>query len=142
MKLWRMLFFGVLPFLCSCAALGGNNYSNIFNSQVADGKSTVVISAQPFDDLSENVVLAAKDLGYERVIYSRPSEGFFVLIKNAKLMNSLISGNAMNRQMMMKFTKHEGNQTRVDLVNAGTDLMAKSEVAKDIQTLNNTLKGF
>lgn len=130
-----ILFFLTLILCSRNADAAGDRYVNLFNSEVAAGRSTIAVSSQEFDRLFKYVLLSAKDLGYKTSVYHRPNEGFFVLVKAPQIATSLLSGNAVGRLLIMKFTKDEGNKIRVDLVNGGTDMIAKGEVQKDIEVL-------
>lgn len=138
----KMLFaMGLLVMLTGCMSLAGNRYERQFNEAVASGTSRVMIVEEPFDALLKRFVLATVDLGYKKSIYQQSSQGFFVMVKDPKLLNALLSGNAMNHLMMVKFTKNGPGKTRIDLVNAATDFFAIRAVNADIERLQKGLVG-
>lgn len=127
-----------LLFGAGCASLG-SRYASTFNDAVADGDSRVLISARPFEELHKDVLLDAERIGYGKAVHYNFDEGFYVVVKNPKFFTTLLSANAQSRCLMIKFTRRGDKETRIDLVNAGTDLMARKEVDADINALGKKI---
>ncbi len=127
----KKLLLAAFVVFCGCVS-AGERYSKIFNESLRDGDSRVMISSRHFDDLSKNALAAFELTGYEKAVYYRVEDGFYVLVKNQKMLKTLASGNAMSRAAMIKFTRRPDGTIRIDLVNAGADLMARREVDRDL----------
>ncbi|MDP3919253.1 MAG: hypothetical protein Q8R76_00380 [Candidatus Omnitrophota bacterium] len=122
----------IVSVMAGCAT---TQYASDFNEAVGAEKSTVIITAEPFDALLESFNEEAAVLGYDKVIHTSKDGSFMVLVGNAGMARSELYGDIASHKMMVKFTQWEDGQTRLDLVNGTTYVGAKSKVQADITAL-------
>jgi len=134
--------------LLLCAALAGcvttpktNIYAGIYNDAVASGHSVVIIKEGDFDIMKEGVDQELDSVGYNKIIYTSPTEPFVVLVKGIEYGDPLLNGDAQSHKIFLKYTKIDAGHTRIDLVNAGTNSTVKNDIDADIQKLTELIKG-
>lgn len=136
----KLVFMLALLFALSGCAATTNIYGSTYNNAVAQGKSTVIIQDNPLSAIQDRVNVGAKSLGYQKVIYSSPEEGFLVIFKDISVAKALLIGDSHIYKIILKYTKSGPDQTRIDLVNGSTVLWAKNEVSKDIEKLAELIR--
>lgn len=129
----------LLSTFCGCATTT-NIYGSMYNNAVAQGKSTVITQDNPLIVIQDRVNTGAESLGYQKVIYSSPGEGFLVIVKDISVAKALLIGDSHIYKIILKYTKSGPGQIRIDLVNGTTVLWAKNEVSKDIEKLAELIK--
>ena len=131
----RLIFILALLFALSGCAATTNIYGSMYNNAVAQGKSTVIIQDNPLRAIQDRVNAGAESLGYKKVIYSSPEEGFLVIVKEISVAKAFLIGDPHIYKIILKYTKSGPDQTRIDLVNGSTVVWAKNEVSRDIEKL-------
>lgn len=127
--------------LIGCAtASTPNKYAGAYNEAVAAGKSTVIVKEGDFEIIKDQIDRRLSEVGYNRVLYTSPNDGFMVLVKDANFGNALLIGDAHPCKMILKYTNAGEGKTRIDLVNGSTEVFTKDEIEKDIQKLAELIK--
>ena len=127
----------ILQVLMISILIGGcatttNRFGNVYNEAVASGRSTTIFKEGDFSNIKDNVNDCFKNVGYEKVFYSSPQEGFMVVVKDIPLTKSMLIGDAHPYKIILKYTKAGTGKTRIDLVNGSPGLFTKDEVQRDI----------
>ena len=113
--------------------------SNVYNDAIASGKNKTIVKDGDFSSIKENVNSHLKDIGYSKVFYSNPQEGYMVLVKDVPLSKALLTGNAYPYKIILKYTKAGIGKTRIDFVNGSPGLFSKEEVEQDILKVVNSI---
>ena len=135
----RNLIIAVLMFCLGCAT-DSNQYGGLYNNAVSNGTSVTLIRDGDFKTLSGRINGHLGDLGYKNVLYSEPAQGLIVVVKKLPAVKAVIAGDSTTDRMIVKYTKAGEGKTRVDLVNASTNMAAQGVVDKDIQKLAERIK--
>jgi hypothetical protein len=125
--------------LTGCAT-GTNKYVGVYNEAVNAGHSVVIIKEGDFQTMQEGVNEQLSSVGYNKTLYSSPTEPFAVLVKSIDYGSPLLNGDAKSHKIFLKYTKIDEGHTRIDLVNGGTEISAKKEIDADIQKLAELIK--
>ena len=125
---------------CGCATTMSNPFGDMYNNAVSQEASIIIIKEGEFKAIDAKVTEHLKNLHYSHVIYSKPEEGFLVLVKDTSLVKSLFIGDAHPCKIILKYTKAGEGKTRIDLVRGSNSLMTNGEVDKDIQALTDLIK--
>ena len=128
-----------IVFFTGCVATT-SQFANVYNSAVANGKSTTILKDGDFLIVKDNVNAHFKDVGYSSVLYSSPQEGFIVVFKDIPLAKAMLIGDAHPYKIILKYTKAGVGKTRIDLVNGSTGLFAQNEVQQDISQIAELLR--
>jgi len=129
----------LLPvFLClglvGCAT-PTNKYANDYNQAVATGQSVVINREGDFETIQDEITRDLSAVGYSKILFASPNEGFMVLAKDPGFGSALLVGNAHMYKVILKYTNAGQGKTRIDLVNGSTEIYTKDEIDRDIQKL-------
>ena len=136
MKCFELLAF--LIFLTGCATTG--SFGAVYNNAVASGKSVIIIKENDFLTIRDHVNEHFEALGYQNVIYSKPKEGFLVVVKKIPVLKSMLIGDPHTDKIILKYTKMDLRKTRIDLVNGSVNITAIKTVDADIQKMAELIR--
>lgn len=122
----------LISVLINGCATTTNGFGNIYNEAVASGRNKTIFKEGDFSTLKEDVNSKLKSVGYSKIFYSRPQEGFMVLVKDIPLSKAMLIGDAHPYKIILKYTKAGIGKIRIDLVNGSPGLFSKDEVEQDI----------
>lgn len=125
--------------LAGCAATG-THYTRIYNKAVENGKSITIVKDAALGEVNVQVAEKLKSLGYERVLYSSPQDGFQVLIKDVRIAEAVIVGTPHPYRIIVKYSKASDGRTRIDLVNGSPEFYARNQVEEDLGELEKLLR--
>lgn len=103
------------------------NYSEIYNNGLNADEVTTVVKKENYRELKQRLSRILFSLGYTKVIFENPKQGFIVLAQE---------GDVHPSQIILKYTATEGEyKTRIELVKGNNDLSADNTVYEDIQVI-------
>ena len=134
----KLLLILICLGLVGCATT--NVYGTIYNEAITKGISTVIIKEGDFEDINTYTVKHFESLGYKKVLYSSPKQGFMVVIKDVNFTKALLVGDPHMYKIILKYTKAGESRTRIDLVNGTKIIWAKKDVDRDIRQISKLIE--
>jgi len=110
-----------------------NKYADLYNEAVAAGHSVVIIKEGDPETIKNGIDWQLGSMGYNKIIYASPSDGFMVFVKEANFGSALLKDDKDLDQMILKYTNAGVGKTRIDLVNGSAQGPKKDEIDRDIQ---------
>jgi len=118
-----------------------NKYAGAYNEAVASGRSVVIVKEGDLATMQEGVDQQLSSVGYNKIVYTSPVEGFMVFVKDANFGSALLMGKAApSDKIIIKYTNAGIGKIRIDLVNGATQISKKDEIDRDIQKLAELIR--
>jgi len=137
----KMIHFAFVALLLSgCAAATQNRYGDIYNRAINHGHNVAIIKTNDIEYVKANTEIHLASVGYEKVAYSRPDQGFMVMVKRIPVAQAAFMGDPHPYRLIIKYTPAGEGKTRVDLVNGSPSAFTKGVVDKDIQTIADLIR--
>ncbi len=137
----RLLLLCLSVGIMGCASTT-NKYINAYNESVAARHSVVIVKEGDLETLKDIVNQQLSTVGYNKILYSNPAQGYLVLVKDIDFGNALLvdKAHAHAYRIILKYTNVGVGRTRIDLVNGSTEAFTKNEIDKDIQKLAELIR--
>ena len=119
-----------------------NKYADLYNEAVSTGNSVVITKEGDLETIKEEIDQELNNVGYDKTIYTSPTDGFMVLVKEHGFGSALIVTDKHVYKMIVKYTSAGEGKTRIDLVNGSAESYTKDEIDSDIQKLADLIRNI